>query len=189
MDSADMWLRKRAQEYLKLEFRPQESFALEEVARFDHHPGLGPGDFSIYTFQCTLAGQKGDRFYVVTGTEGLVNYYPDWALTPDDLWAVHIGTEAYLAQGVKTETELDPLLPWEHQARAIAERELGSVEKVEFREAYRLPAVAEYPEELHVLFACTHSKGTDWLIVGNCPPHSSRMMYQPMWRGGFTWGD
>lgn len=89
-------LRTKAVKVLKEDFDPDASYSLNLERTFEKHPLLEEHQLSaLFSFHPT----PDDRFFVVVGS-ALPMIYPDYDLTPDDLWAVHIGMEYFIKLGV-----------------------------------------------------------------------------------------
>ena len=86
-------LKIKAEEYLKLKFSPEEQFDLRLISSYHEHPLSGSGNYVIFQFVSSLGSDKPESYFVLTGTRGITNYYPDWGLSLTDLIAVHFAKQ------------------------------------------------------------------------------------------------
>jgi hypothetical protein len=89
-----------ALDYLRAELQHEAPTRLEPVARFDEAPLQDEGRITVFRFTARLAGPEEEPYYVLAG-QTVANYYPDWGLTPDQLYSVHIGTRFMLVVEVR----------------------------------------------------------------------------------------
>lgn len=89
-----------AREYLNWEFGTEAPEILRPVASFDRHPLEGEGPVTLFAFTASRGGNPPEGFHVIAG-ETEPNYYPEWGLSPDDLYSVHIGTRFILVLEVR----------------------------------------------------------------------------------------
>src|SRR5262245_27055819 len=92
-------LESRAISFLKEEFHSDLEYVLTQQAHFQQHPLRGGVDIALFSFDL-----DGDKFFVFAG-DTIPMIYPAMDLTPDELWAVHIGTEYFIEQGVTEDTD------------------------------------------------------------------------------------
>lgn len=85
--------------YLRTQWGDRAPADLEWVANFQETPLEGEGPVSLFRFAMAMTGKEPDIFFVVAGRTQ-PNYYPDWGLTADDLYALHIGTRFMLVMEV-----------------------------------------------------------------------------------------
>jgi hypothetical protein len=89
-------LKDKAQQVLREDFDPNASYPLQLEKTFEKHPLLEEHQLSaLYSFEPA----PDERLFVVVGS-ALPMIYPDYDLTVDDLWAVHIGMEYFIKMGV-----------------------------------------------------------------------------------------
>ncbi len=100
-----------AREYLARQFGPRAPTALRPVAIYDEHALEGEGAVSVFSFTASHGDQEPAAFYVITG-ETEPNYYPDWGLSPDEVYSLHLGTRFMLVLEVDRLplSELPPML-------------------------------------------------------------------------------
>ena len=98
-------LKQKAIEQLKEEFNPDLNYELTLVQTFENHPLKDPGVAALFSFHSEAEQQE--QFFIFQGN-ALPMVYPDLSLTPEELWAVNIGTEYYLNMGVTEETGKSP---------------------------------------------------------------------------------
>lgn len=85
--------------FLKSEFHPDLDYNLTLEAEFSKHPIRGSIEVALYSFEI-----EGDRYHVFGG-DTIPMIYPQMDLTSEDLWAVQLGTEYFLEQGVSEDTD------------------------------------------------------------------------------------
>ena len=95
-------LKQQAIAVLKEDFEPDLHYQLHLERTFDTHPLQEAGLTALFSF--APYPDKQDKFFVFVGNV-VPMIYPDWGLTSDELWAVHIGMEYFLKQGITEDTE------------------------------------------------------------------------------------
>lgn len=90
-------LKQKAVEQLKEEFDPDLRYELTLVQTFGNHPLKDPGVAALFSFR--PSPDQPDQFFIFQGN-ALPMIYPDLNLTPDELWAVNIGSEYFIKMGV-----------------------------------------------------------------------------------------
>jgi hypothetical protein len=98
-----------AREYLNREFGTDAPDQLRPIATYNQRPLEGEGAVSVFSFTAARGGNSPESFYVIAG-ETEPNYYPDWGLSPEDLYNVHLGTRFMLVLDV-TQLPLEELAP------------------------------------------------------------------------------
>lgn len=94
-------------EFLKQEFHPDLDYDLHLETTFNNHPIKGAQQTELYSFE--VASETHEKFFVFAGGAHPMVYL-DYGLTLDELWAVHLGLEYFIEQGVKEDTERKPQL-------------------------------------------------------------------------------
>jgi hypothetical protein len=89
----------QAIDFLKEEFHPDLEYRLNPEAAYDRHPLRGNAHVELFSFVV-----EGDRYYVFAG-DTMPMIYPQMDLTVDELWAVHLGTEYFVSQGITEDTD------------------------------------------------------------------------------------
>jgi hypothetical protein len=157
-------LEEKAISLLKEEFDPDLEYDLTLEKTFDMHPLREPGLSAIFSFQPFQ--NKPDRYYVVTGNV-LPMVYPDWNLTQEELWAVHLGMEYFIQMDVTEEKERNPskLLGYLKMVSTVFQEQLYitlvSLPKIE--KVYR------FKDQLHVVGHYTDEDKVYSWIVGDIP--------------------
>lgn len=95
-------LRKQALQVLREDFRPEIECELKLEQEFHTHPMMEQSEAVIFSFQ--PEPDNDSRYFVVVG-DVLPMIYPDWDLSLEDLWAVHIGMEYFIKMGVAEDPE------------------------------------------------------------------------------------
>jgi hypothetical protein len=100
-----------AHEYLARQFGPDAPVRLRPVAAFDEPSLEGEGAVTIFSFTASRGDNPPQAFYVFAGDTD-PNYYPDWDLSPDDAYCLHLGTRFMLVLDVTQIplTDLPPML-------------------------------------------------------------------------------
>ncbi len=99
--------KQQAVEFLKQEFHPDLDYDLHLETTFNNHPMKGEQSTELYSFE--IENETHEKFFVFAGgVHPMV--YPDYGLTVDELWAVHLGLEYFIEQGVSEDTERKPQL-------------------------------------------------------------------------------
>lgn len=94
-------LKEQATKALKEEFDPDLSCELHLEKTFEKHPLMDDHQMSaVFSFQTA----DNERFFIVVGSV-LPMIYPDYDLTIDDLWAMHIGMEYHIKMGLVEDTD------------------------------------------------------------------------------------
>jgi hypothetical protein len=94
-------------EFLKQEFHPDLDYQLHFETSFNNHPIKGAQPTELYSFE--VESETPEKFFVFAGGAHPM-VYPDYGLTVDELWAVHLGLEYFIEQGVSEDTERKPAL-------------------------------------------------------------------------------
>lgn len=92
-------LENAALAFLREEFNPDLQYKLNLESEFTSHPIRGPIHAALYSFTV-----EGDLFYVFAG-DTIPMIYPQMDLNIEELWAVQLGTEYFLEQGVTEDTD------------------------------------------------------------------------------------
>jgi hypothetical protein len=89
-------LKQKAIDVVHEDFNPDLKCEMHLEKTFEKHP-LKEGEqlSALFSFE----PQPKEKFFVFVGNV-LPMIYPDYDLSPDDLWAVHIGMEYFIKMGV-----------------------------------------------------------------------------------------
>lgn len=98
--SDPLFLEKRAHDYLKTALGDGAPAVLTPLACFEEAPLEGEGAVGLFRFQADLAGVGERASYVVVAGETEPNYYPDWGLSPEECYEMHLGTRFMLVAEV-----------------------------------------------------------------------------------------
>jgi hypothetical protein len=89
-------LERKAIEVLREDLDPSLEYQLRMEKTFEKHPLVENHRLSaLFSFQ----PNENDRMFVIVG-DVLPMIYPEYDLSADDLWAVHIGMEYWIKMGV-----------------------------------------------------------------------------------------
>lgn len=92
-------LASQALSFLREEFNPDLSCDLNLESEFTQHPVRGSIQVALFSFSMDK-----ETYYVFAG-DTIPMIYPRMDLTTSELWAVHVGTEYFLEQGVVEDTD------------------------------------------------------------------------------------
>lgn len=142
--------------------------------RFERNPLEGEGPISIYRFHADLGTGNREPYYVVAG-QTVANYYPDWALSPEEVFRLHLGTRFMLVMQVrqidmptdadKTETQVRQTLMTVNPATAV--------------EDFRIVASFQVEEQVFVVCRCRFGFEEIYVFGRDCPPGISRRLDLP----------
>jgi|GEM_PF-3044248 len=94
-------LKQKAIQVLREDFDPDLNCELNLEQTFEKHP-LKEGDQYSALFSFRPNGQ--DKYFVIVG-DVMPMIYPDYDLPLEDLWALHIGMEYFIQNGVKEDPD------------------------------------------------------------------------------------
>src|SRR5512145_688113 len=98
-------LKENVLAFLKQEFHPDLDYTLSLETSYNKHPIKGDLYTEVYSFE--VEDNPPTKFFVfVGGSHPMV--YPDYGLPLEELWAVHLGMEYFIEQGVIEDTERKP---------------------------------------------------------------------------------
>jgi hypothetical protein len=166
----------QALEFLRAKLGGDAPERISLAARFDDKPLEREGPMSVFTFTATIGGIDPQAYWVVAGrTEP--NYYPNWGLSADEIYSVHLGTRFMLVVGVSR------VEPSEVPVEAAAERlrqviaQVAPGEPVEFLSTEDLPMPRPIPaacfrveNELHAVFRARIGPEVVYVLGLECPP-------------------
>jgi len=157
-------LRKQAIDLLKEEFDPDLEYKLNLEKTFGHHPFHDPGLGALFSFQPLIG--KTDRFYIITG-DVLPMIYPDYDLTHDELWAVHVGMEYFIKMNVTEDTARHPgkLLSYLKMVATVFQEQLY----ITLTGPPRIEKIYQLEDQKHVVGRVTFEDKTYSWIVGDIP--------------------
>lgn len=97
---------QKAHKFLKQQLGNDAPESLTHIATYKGQPLENEGDMSIYKFTASIGNDEPADYHVVAGrTEP--NYYPDWNLSPDDLYSLHLGTRFMLVMEIAIAHDVD----------------------------------------------------------------------------------
>lgn len=95
-------LKREALAFLREELNPDLTCELHLEKTFETHPLKEPGVSALFSFHPVPDSTQ--KLFVFAGNV-LPMIYPDYGLSMDDLWAVHIGMEYFIKMKVTEETD------------------------------------------------------------------------------------
>jgi hypothetical protein len=156
-------LKQKAIDQLKEEFDPDLDYDLKLVQTFENHPLKDPGVAVLFSFH-PHPGQN-DQFFIFQGN-ALPMIYPDWNLTPEELWALDIGTEYFLNMGVTEEKpELSKLLAYVKMVATVFQEQLY----ITLNGPPKIEKVYSLADQRHVVGRTTFDEKVYSWIVGDIP--------------------
>ena len=147
-------------EFLKQEFHPELDYELRLENTYNKHPIKGQLYTELYSFH--VEGDAVDRFFVFAGGSHPM-IYPDYGLTLEEIWAVHLGMEYFIEQGVIEDTERKPhmLLTYLKMAATVFQEQLyiSKTDSIKIQKVYKLG------EQRHVVGnAEFNEKKYSWIV-------------------------
>lgn len=85
--------------YLREQLGPCAPSRLQHALTVNDEPLEGEGPTSLFRFDAAPDGGAPQPFWVAAG-ETEPNYYPDWGLSADEIYSVHVGTRFMLVMEV-----------------------------------------------------------------------------------------
>ncbi len=131
--------RENVIQFLKQEFHPDLDYELHLETVYNKHPTKGELQTELYSFQ--VDNEDGDRFFVFAGSSHPM-VFPDYGLTTEELWAVHLGMEYFIEQGVSEDTDRKPqmLLTYLKMASTVFQEQLyiSKTDSIKIQKVYKL---------------------------------------------------
>jgi hypothetical protein len=133
-------------EFLKQEFHPDLDYDLHLETTFNNHPLKGAQQTELYSFE--IKNETREKFFVFAGGAHPM-IYPDYGLTLDELWSVHLGLEYFIEQGVKEDTERKPqvLLTYLKMVSTVFQEQLY----ISKPDAIKIEKVYQLGEQRHIV--------------------------------------
>jgi hypothetical protein len=151
---------QKALDFLKKEFHPDLDYNLKLESTFNRHPLKGDLNTSLFSFD--VHAENLEHFYIFAGDTACM-IYPEWNLTPDELWAVHLGLEYFIEQGVTEDTERKPhlLLTYLKMVATVFQEQLYILKP----ESIKVDKVYKFNEQRHVVgHAEFNGKIYSWIV-------------------------
>ena len=156
-------LRQQAHQVLQEDFDPHGTYELTLEKTFEKHPLLDEHKLSAIF---SLHPNPDDRLFVVVGS-ALPMIYPDYDLTSDDLWAVHVGMEYFIKMGVHEDPDRKSpkFLAYLKMVSTVFQEQLYiyKPDSVKIEQVYMLK------EQRHVVGNATFEEKEYSWIVGDIP--------------------
>lgn len=93
--------RTLAEAYLREALGDRPVSNLTHAGTFDEQPLETEGRVSLFRFSAALDGSETSEYWVAAG-QTKPNYYPDWGLTADQMYSLHVGTRFMLELQIPT---------------------------------------------------------------------------------------
>ena len=156
-------LKAQAIRVLHEDFDPNLDCELNLEKTFDRHPLIeGHGESALFSFRPTPE----DKLYVVVGSV-LPMIYPEYDLSPDDIWAVHIGMEYFIRMGVAEDPDRKSpkFLAYLKMVATVFQEQLYIYKP----DSIRIEKVYMLNEQRHVVGIATFDDKKYTWIVGDIP--------------------
>ncbi len=165
-------LELQALELLQAELDPEARGPVKLEKLFEQHPFNEPPEAALFSWP------SGERRYFLFVGNVMPMIYPDMELSPDELWAVHIGNEYFITLGVEEDAERDPkrLFAYLKMISDVFQQQLqmklsGCPPRIE--KVYRLE------DRRQVVGYCVQDNVTYSWIVGDVPPFVYKRQLPP----------
>lgn len=158
--------RTAALAYLRQNLRERTPTALGPHHVFEESPLEGEGPVVLFEFSLAASSSESERFFVAAGqTEP--NYYAALDLTPEDMYALHLGTRFMLVLGIGLAPNADRAgIDLEKVVRELvwSIRPGEPVSEVEWAAAFDVEG------QLHGVARCRIGQQPAYAFIGNAPP-------------------
>lgn len=147
-------------EFLKQEFHPDLDYDLRLETVYKQHPIKGNLYTELYSFD--VKAEPVDRFFVFAGGSHPM-IYPDYGITLEELWAVHLGMEYFIEQGVTEDTERKPhmLLTYLKMAATVFQEQLY----ISKTDTIKIEKVFKLGDQRHVVGSAEfNEKKYSWIV-------------------------
>lgn len=135
-------------------------------ASFGGSPLEGEGRIALFSFEADLSAADSDLHWVAAG-ETAANYYPDWGLSADEMYSVHLGTRFMLVMGVLQVPE--SAMPEAGEIRSAVEELFSRVAPGETIEAVEPAALFGVDEERHLVLRVRVAGEEVYVLTMDCP--------------------
>jgi hypothetical protein len=156
-------LKAKALQVVREDLDPEFNGKLKLEQTFDKHPlKEEPGSSAVFSF----SPNDQDRFFVIAGNV-MPMIYPDYDLSPEDLWAMHIGMEYFIETGVQEDTDRKSpkFLAYLKMVSTVFQTQLYIFKP----DTVKIEKVYQLNEQRHVVgYATFEGKTYSW-IVGDIP--------------------
>jgi hypothetical protein len=156
-------LKEQSIAQLKEEFNPELDYDLKLERTFEDHPSRGSGLAALFSFQ--PVPDEPDRFFIFAGN-ALTMIYPDWNLSPDELWAINIGNEYFIKMGVTEDpTRSAKVLAYVKMVATVFQEQLY----ITLSGPPKIEKIYALGEQRHVVGHATFDEKVYSWIVGDIP--------------------
>jgi hypothetical protein len=147
--------------FLKQEFHPELDYDLRLETVYNQHPIKGKLNTELYSFIVQDDDVEHKFFVFAGGSHPMI--YPDYGLTTEELWAVHLGMEYFIEQGVSEDTERKPqmLLTYLKMASTVFQEQLY----ISKPDAIKIEKVYKVGDQRHVVGSAEfNEKKYSWIV-------------------------
>ena len=166
--------RQQALDYLSIALSLHAPPDLTQEAVFEGQPLEREGDMSVFSFRAGVGGQEEQGYYVVAGQTD-PNYYPEWGLTPEQIYDLHLGTRFMLV--MKTSSFPLDKLPGDLPERI--ERFIGTVAPGARVRDVAPAAAFNIESDVHAICRATIAGESVYVIGLDAPPGIYRDVHLP----------
>lgn len=169
-------LESQALELLRAELDPEATGPLHLVKFFEEHPFNQPAGAALFSWS------SGDqRFFLIVGNV-IPMIYPDLDFPVDNLWAVHVGNEYFIKNGVEEETERDPKRLFGY-LKMVSDLFYQQLQIRPTGEPPKIDKIYRLEDRRQVVGTWTHNQVTYSWIVGDVPHYIFKRRLPPQ----ITW--
>ena len=157
-------LEEHAIAVLKEDFDPDLEYHLQLEKTFDTHPFHEGALTGLFSFVPDPA--QGEKFFVFAGG-AVPMIYPDYGLTADELWAVHIGMEYFIKMEITEDTERNfpRLLAYVKMVSTVFQEQLY----ITLTSTPKVEKIYVLKDQKHVVGKATFNEKVYSWIVGDIP--------------------
>ncbi|HEY3243509.1 MAG TPA: hypothetical protein VGM03_09175 [Phycisphaerae bacterium] len=173
----------QALEFLRTKLGADAPAHIHFAARFEEEPLEREGPMSVFSFTTGVGGTEPQPYWVVAGRTD-PNYYPNWGLTAEEIYSVHLGTRFMLVVGVSRIEPADVPLEGVAQKLHAFIATFAPGEPVEFltpagdAAAHPVPAVCfRVDHDLHAVFRMRIGLEEVYVLGLDCPAG----IYRQVW--------
>lgn len=165
---------RQALAFLRDQLGSDAPTVLTHVATFRETPLEQEGDTSVYRFRASVGGAEPADYWVLAGRTQ-PNYYPDWTLTPEQAYEMHLGTRFMLVMDVAS-VPLDAVSPDDFrsvEAFIATAVPTGTLTHLAAAAAFRVE------DQRHVVFRGSINGETVYILGAEGPPGIYREVHLP----------
>lgn len=135
-------------------------------ASYGGKPLEGEGRIALFAFEADLSAADSNLHWVAAG-ETTANYYPDWGLSADEMYSVHLGTRFMLVMGV---SQLPPsAMPEQAEIRIAVDELFTRIAPGESVEIIEPAALFGVEDERHLVLRLRIANEEVYALTMDCP--------------------